>query len=188
MKRYNYSILFVLIFITGCQSFSEITIDADSYDVLNNKNYYSLNGTYSNTATQSNSSIEIAPHGGSEIEMRLYQIVSNSTYSNKFENKKVEIEFVNAKKGMVFLYENDTLVDKNVFRGKFKDGYFYSRRKGFVVPLIPLIFSYNFNRFRIKKSNNLIIVDYIVNKAAYGVFLGYSEKGSYSGLYEKINK
>ena len=84
------------------------------------------------------------------------------------------------------MYHNDKFVFSKNIRGKFRNGYFYRRPKVYVMPLIPLLFGYNFERTRIGiTTNEDLIIDYTINMWGFALVAGSAEKGATSSIYKK---
>ena len=99
--------------------------------------------------------------------------------------KYVKIEFLSSKKATVSFYHNERFVFSKNINGRFKNGYFYLRPKIFVIPIVPLVFGYNFERTRIGKSGSNLLIDYSVNRWGFALVAGSSDKGYTSSVYRK---
>lgn len=61
------------------------------------------------------------------------------------------------------------------------------RQKRGIYPFIPLIFGYDFGRFRIGTDRNNIIMDFYENTWVPGFMVGESSKGDYLGIFKRLN-
>jgi hypothetical protein len=92
---------------------------------------------------------------------------------------------VTAEKAIFRLYQGDSLIDKRKVKGKFKDGYFYTRPFLVVMPLVSVLFGHNTHRFRIGKADDDLVVDYKWNIWMFFLIAGQSEKGQSSLVFSK---
>ncbi len=185
---------------TSCTSLSELGLQDYPKEQLSKSNYLELNGTYSSqNDTVSGKLIHLPYDGYSEQERLnnfniLHQILLSVPQSAFREEdgqriepneKWVKIEFVSKKKAIISLYHNDRFVFSKKIHGKFKNGYFYLRPKIWIIPLIPLVFGYDFERARLGKSGDYLTIDYRINMWGFAIAAGSSEKGYASSIYKK---
>ena len=77
-------------------------------------------------------------------------VTRDSLYIDIHPSSKDKITFT--------LYDEQGLVRSKTIRGKYKDGYFYSRQKMVLVPFFPMLFHYNFQRFRIRQADHHLVI------------------------------
>jgi hypothetical protein len=86
------------------------------------------------------------------------------------------------------MYHNNEFVFSKKIHGKFKNGFFYLRQKFYILPLIPILFGYNFERARIGKTmDSNLIIDYTVNSWGLALVAVGSDKGVASTIYKRKN-
>lgn len=81
------------------------------------------------------------------------------------------------------LYDERGLVRSKTIRGKYENGYFYSRQKMVLVPFFPLFFHYNFQRFRVGPADNSLVVHERRNSISL-FFLLHVSKDNWKGQME----
>ena len=192
-------IMFIL-FSTSCTSLTKLGVDDYPNDNLTKKNYSELNGTYSNSHDTIFGKLEHAPFDGyNELELLEHQNILNQLFlivpesSFRSEDKKIidpkekwiKIEFKSSRKAVVSMYHNDKFVFSKNIHGKYKNGYFYLRPKIFIFPGIPLAFGYSFERARLGKSGDNLLLDYSINMWVVAAISGSSDKGYCSSVYKK---
>lgn len=195
-------VLVILIIMTGCKPLSEIANNDIKTKVITNNDYEKLNGIYSNSYDTIFGGVEHSPYDGKNDYQRLtilYQLFGynypetawrdeNNQMINPNE-KFIKIEFQSMKQATISMYHNDKFVFSKKIHGKFKNGYFYLRPKAYVLPFIPLIFGYNFERARLGKTiENNLVIDYTVNKWGFALVAGSADKGVATTIYKKRNK
>lgn len=188
-------ILLVLIIFSalllGCKSLSKIkTIEIPSEN-LTELNYNELNGTYSNYPEKFIGGIVKTPKNYHPPISIIGLYGNDFDYSHRLpewdeKKRKINLKFISNKKLQLTLYQKDSIVGKKVIKGKLKNGFFYSKRKTRIYPIPPLIFGYEFEKFRIGKNKNFIILDYSTNIWVGGFMVGESEKGNYSAIFKRV--
>src|SRR5690606_13297917 len=112
---------------------------ADIDDTVNSSHYQKANGTMQSlegTFANTESHFEIEEFRGTsfttESNLYLWNIFDNhkSLTNDQRENCGVKIEFLNSSKAEVRLTYQDSIIDRRMIRGKFKEGYFYKRPLG----------------------------------------------------------
>ena len=105
---------------------------------------------------------------------------------NLSNEKWIKIEFNTQETATISMYHNDKFLFSKDIHGKFKNGYFYLQPKVYVIPFIPLIFGYNFQRTRIGKTTDEgLLIDYKVNRWGFALIAGSQESGNASSIYAK---
>jgi hypothetical protein len=187
----------IAIFMTSCTSLKTLGLQDYPNDNLSKDSYADLNGLYSNRHdTIIGDLVHMPGSGFDELERQtiLTQLFLNIPESYYRDNngimidpneKYVQIDFKKKSKAIVSFYHKDSLVFSKNINGKFKNGYFYLRPKIFVIPIVPLVFGYNFERTRIGKSGSNLLIDYSVNRWGFALVAGSSDKGFTSSIYRK---
>ena len=185
------TIFFSFIFISCKSSFNSI-VKEEKIEKLTEKNYKKINGNYSNHPEKFIGGLKKTPYNyhPDNTALDLYGWTFDTKKDEHIqENKKeyVYLEFINEKRLRMKLYRNDSLFSEKIIKGKLKNGYFYSRQKKGIYPFIPLIFGYDFGRYRIGIDGNNIIMDFYENTWVAGFMVGESSKGEYSGIFKRLN-
>ena len=182
-------IIFVLTtFLTSCSSLSKLGIQDYKSDYLLESDYNKLNGTYCNYPYKAKGEIKQLPYSGKSKHLRLFNHFVIGKWNGReedFRNQSIKIEFVNNNKAIVTLFRDDEILVTQKIKGHFKKGYFYSRPKIIIIPIIPLIFGYYFDRYRIGKHEDYLTIDYTVNKWMSGFVVGESSKGFSSSIFKQ---
>ena len=177
------------IFINCKSSFNSIVNKEEITEKLTEKNYKTINGNYSNHPERFIGGLKKTPFNYhpdiTALDLFGWTFDPNRVKHIK-ENKKehVNLEFINKKRLRMKLYRSDSLISEKIIKGKLKRGYFYSRQKKGIYPFVPLIFGYDFGRFRIGIKKNNIIMDFYENTWVAGFMVGQSSKGNYSGIFK----
>ncbi len=184
----------------GCTPLSKIGIENCNIESIEKSDFSVLNGIYKNQHDTVVGELKHSPGNGfDELERlsilnQLFLSVPESAWRDSLgtiiepDEKFIQIEFIDSKKAYVSFHHNNDLIFTKKIRGKFKNGYFYLRPKGFIIPLIPLIFGYNFQRTRIGKSGDYLLIDYTVNGWGFALVAGSSDKGYASSRYKVIKR
>jgi len=195
-------VLAILIIMTGCKPLYKIANNNIQTEVITNNDYEKLNGNFSNSYDTIFGGVEHTPGDGKNDYQRLtilYQLFGynypetawrdeNNQWINPNE-KYIKIEFQSTKHATISMYHNDKFVFSKRIHGKFKNGYFYLRPKAYVLPFIPLIFGYNFERARLGKTmENNLVIDYTVNRWGFALVAGSADKGVATTIYKNKNK
>lgn len=190
----------VILLPTSCTSLSKLGLNDYPNDKLSEHNFHELNGIYSNCHDTIIGRLEHAPYDGySELEMlnsqdiisQLFLKTPESSFREvngkiiKPNEKWIKIEFLSKRKAIVSMYHNDRFVFSKIIHGKFRNGYFYLRPKIFIIPLVPLVFGYYFERARIGKSSEDLLIDHTINMWGFAIAAGSSEKGYTSSVYKR---
>lgn len=196
------SIFYILIpsqiLLSGCKSLSK----AGNHNIhaisLKGDNFKEIEGTYSNSFDTIAGKIDHYPYDGVSMDKRvtiLSQLFHNYPDASWIDennsvidpkDKWIKIVFESKRKATVSMYNDNKFVFSKNIRGKFKNGYFYLRPKIYVIPLVPLVFAYNFERARMGKTiNNDLIIDYTVKRWGFSIFSGSEDKGAVSSVYKR---
>ncbi|MHC1703257.1 MAG: hypothetical protein AB9846_05055 [Tenuifilaceae bacterium] len=177
--------------LASCTSLSKIGIQEYKSENLSKSDFAKLNGIYRNYPDTAIGQIKESPYPRNSEHLSLFnQFVIGQWGGTQevFEKQLIKIEFLNHRKAIITLTENEKTLETKIIRGRFKDGYFYSRPKTIIIPIIPLLFGYYFNRFRIGRNGKYLTIDYTVNKWMAGFVVGESSKGHYSSIYKELDK
>lgn len=100
----------------------------------------------------------------------------------------MEIKFISVKKGVVNVLQNDTVLFTKNIRGKIRNGYFYVRPKIFIIPFFPILYWHNFERVRIGKIGDDIVIDHTLRSWGFALFAGGSDNGQSTSIYKAIKE
>ena len=196
-----YFAIFTLV-ATGCKSLSNV--GSHNYNILDvtwtKDDFKRLNGTYSNSFDTI--VVEIMGHNPynalidkqhisalNQLFLCIPEKVSRDENGEWIDLKEkfIKIEFNSKKQATISMFHNDKCIFSKNIHGKFKNGYFYLRPKIYVIPLIPLVFGYNFERSRIGKTlYDDLIIDFTVNSWRGALMAGSPavERGTTSSIYK----
>lgn len=197
MRLAIFPLLFVLISLAGCKSFSNLAATNCPADSMKLQSFKDLNGVYSNVSDTLHGTYRRAPYTGQQgpntisILDHLYINVpeeayrTNSGISIPKEELYVDMKFISEKRLIVAAYQNDRFIFSKVIKGKYRNGYFYLRPKNFVIPFVPLAFGYYFKKVRIGQCGQRLVMDYRLNNWGFFLVAGSSDKISTTSLYSK---
>jgi len=187
-----FSIFFILFFAISCKPLKKLGLKNYPPEQISILDFKKLNGSYSNYPDTANGKIvDDAPHNRHGYHLSLFNQFSigpESGVPEVYKNEVVELTFTSNRKGIISLYKNDSLLHSEKIRGSIKRNYFYVRPKILVLPFVPILFGYQFQKLRIGISNENLIVDY--NSTWFLCFFGFgsARHGYYSSVYNKISE
>ena len=178
-------LLIIAIYLQGCA----VIKDVPSYkiDSLNKKNYSKLNGLYSNIhsdTTVISYSDHVLAYQPKTLWSHTYSF-NNDKEKGNAETQAVKLEFKTRRKILLSLYEKDSLISNRVIRGRIKNDFFYRRPHFVLIPLIPIVVSYDTYRYRIGIINNGLVLDYKWNYWGFALLAGGWGKGQTSTTFKK---
>ncbi len=179
-------ILLILTSSTGCQSLKNMSSNDYQIDNLKKYDFEKLNGIYKNTQDTVFGEIVHKPYRGinendRNLLERLFIFLPDKAYE---ENVTVKIEFISKRQANINAYQNGQMFLSKRIRGRFKDGYFYVKPKIFLIPFFPILYAHNFERVRIGKVENDIIVDHTIKAWGFALFAGASDSGRSTSIYK----
>jgi len=155
---------------------------------LKKADFKKLNGEFVNYPTDAAGNFEKDYMSKDFSPMAFWTQVKGERWNeHNAESQKITLEFRSPRRGVVKLWENDSLIKQRKIRGRIRHGYFY-RRPGFVVvPFFPLVFGYHTYQYRIGLTPDALVVDARWN---YWIFIiaagGYSRGNSHS-IFNRTN-
>jgi hypothetical protein len=157
---------------------------------ISSSEFSKLDGEYRNQMDSLYGRIEHSPYRGVPEDRlklcdRLFLIPPDSGY---YQNVVVRLEFISRNKANVKVRNDQGLISSKSIKGKFKNGYFYLRPKGFIIPFFPIYYHHNFERARIGKSVKGLIVDHTINSWGFALFAGSSDFGRSTSTYKEVNE
>ena len=190
-KYLNLIIITFSILAFSCKPLKNHSPSQNLIDVVTKENFSALNGVYKNNQDTVFGKIRHSPHhskadNNMSLTNRLFILVSDR---RGFHHESlVDIEFVSQKLATVKVYRNDSLILTKKLRGKFKNGYFYVNPKMHVIPFFPLYYVHNFERVRLAKYKEDIIVDHTKMLWGFAFMGGGSDYGRSTSIYSRIEK
>lgn len=174
----------------GCKPLRNLSPTSYSIEPIRENELKQLDGLYSNYQDTVFGKIEHFPlRGGVENNRTLLdRLFVNYPEMGYDKWILIEIKFTTSKKARVYAYQNGTLLFSKNIRGKLKNGYFYQRPKIFIVPFFPVFYWRNFERVRIWKIGNDIVVDHTLNSWGFALFAGGLDKGRSTSIYKALDK
>lgn len=196
MNASKYSLIVLVFLNIGCKPLARIGNEGLETEMISKDNFEELNGIYSNQSDTVIGRIkEDYKVRTTDLETtildELLWMVPETAYRGedgeaiKAEETWTSIEFYSKKRANIRLYHNDKVVCAKKIRGRFKNGYFYLRPKILILPLIPLFFGYSFERTRIGKSGDYLIIDSSGNTWMIAFISGAMNRGHTSASFEK---
>lgn len=182
----NWVLCLLLILSVGCRSLKNLAPSEYAVEQLIKEDFHKLSGTYHNHTDTVFGKIDGTPYDGRDkrkarLLQRLITNLPNQAYE---EDVSVKIEFISAKRAIVNAYQHDQLFFTRKIRGKFKGQYFHVRPKVIFAPLIPILYVHHFQRVRIGKLSDGIIVDYSIRMWGFALLAGGDENGRSTAIYK----
>jgi len=189
MKKLWY-LLFLWVSLNGCISFHET--DRANKNSIDENNQFKIAGVYESVPFSKELEDFREPIGTSNARYQnfLFDRFRLAPYKNhaKSPNEyKVEIDPVDEHKIILKLVEGSRIIKTKTIRGKYKNGYFYTRCQVIVMPFVPLLFGYRVQRQRIGLEEDMLIVDLRESRWAFSILAGQSENSQQEAKYKKIH-
>jgi hypothetical protein len=155
-------------------------------DNLQKNDFVKLNGIYKNSQDTVFGQIVHMPYRGinennRNLLDRLFIFIPDKAYEN---DVTVKFEFISKRQANVSACKNGQIFLSKKIRGKFKNGYFYVKPKVFLIPFFPVFYVHNFERVRIGKVENDIVVDHTIKMWGFALFAGGSDSGRSTSIYK----
>ena len=175
--------------IFSIQSCTEIkNVVGSKIESINQENYTTLNGRYSNKALQSDTLYWKEQNGGSYYPKSLWNLTYGFLKEKQYaalDSQDVEIKFASNKKLSLVLYQGNTPIAKRIIRGKLENGYFNAKPHLAITPFFPLVFGYSGFRGRIGIDKQGLSVDYTWRYWGFAILAGSSGSGQTHSIFEK---
>lgn len=183
------ALLFALITL-GCQSLRNLHPETITIDPIEKSDYTKLNGRYCDEQDTVFGHIRQYPKPASQpnersLARRLFFVHKDWHES---EEKMVELTFTSHKKATVCLYQHDSLIYTKYLRGKFKNGYSYVRPKILFIPFFPIFYVHRFERVRLGKMGQDLVIDHSVCSTGFALLGGGSNNGRNTAVYRSNKK
>ncbi|PLX15224.1 MAG: hypothetical protein C0599_17095 [Salinivirgaceae bacterium] len=126
---------------------------------LDKTNFNDLNGSYHNT--QDTVYWNMNPNLFSILRWN-NKLTTRLPFKNNKElyvADEIKLSFINHKNLNISVIKNDTLITSKTFKGKLKNGFFQFRTNISLLPFFPIFFQLQYEKVRIGKSNNSLIID-----------------------------
>jgi hypothetical protein len=160
--------LFILtIIISRCALPDHLTRTSDQNPVLTKETLSSYSGRYSNTPDNviGVSESHEGPLERLTLESALSKYGHNS--ANQYNNGQVQLDFKSERELIVSVSYDGRISDRFIVRGRVKNGYFYRKKYFLLAPFIPIYFGYSFGHYRIRFTEDHILID---NRSKYWLF------------------
>jgi len=186
MNKRIFLIIITTVFIS-CSPLSNLTSPEYLVENLSKENYQELNGTYRNYQNKAFGEIIHHPGRGKDennisLLNRLYIFAPKESYNKDIE---VKINFVSPKKADINLKLNGENINSRKIKGRFKKGYFYLKPKALIIPFFPVLYVHDFERIRIGKINEDLVVDHSIKSWGFALFAGGSDSGRNTAIYKR---
>jgi hypothetical protein len=170
----------------GCTEIKNVS--GSKIDSINQENYLTLNGRYSNKALKSDTLYWREQTGRSYYSKSLwnltYGFLKEKPYAD-LDSQDVEIKFASNKKLSLVLYQGNTPIAKRIIRGKLENGYFNAKPHLAITPFFPLVFGYSGFRGRIGIDKQGLSVDYAWRFWGFAILAGSSGSGQTHSIFKK---
>jgi len=112
-------------------------------------------------------------------------------YKEKLDSTGLNVKLDTNHKGklIIQLIKNDTVLNTAQIKGKFKeDNCYYTKRKFYVIPILPLLFAFSNRQNRIYKIGDFLVFEESYNEGGAVIIMAGGNSGNYYSRYkEKIN-
>lgn len=172
---------------TSCAVISDIP--NRELDKLDKTDFKKLNGEFSNYPTATERKIEREMFQSNYQTVTLWDQISNFKHiEDTCRTHSVTLEFASQKRVIAKLWNDGVLQETKVIKGKMKNGYFYRRPYFIAIPLVPLVFGYDTDRYRIGLVSNTVVIDYKWNYWGFAIAAGSFSEGQRSSNYERTER
>lgn len=153
---------------------------------LANTDFEKLSGKYQNIYDTIFGRIKHNPTNVSDKNIALTDRLFNFHPGKHLDNNSIiEFQFVSSRRAKVNYYHNDSLMFSKKLRGRIMNGYFYGRPKFLLIPFMPIFYWHNFQRVRISKIGDDLIVDHTLNFLGFVIIAGSSQRGRSTTIYKR---
>ena len=182
--------LLLLTMVWSCKSLEDMSPPELKIEETTKLDFSELGGTYRNSIDTSFGEIEHSPQRGIQEDRlklcdRLFLFPPDSGYN---ENVFIKLNFVSKNDATLEVYNQKGILSSKSIKGKFKNGYFYVKPRVYIIPFFPIYYIHSFERVRIGKSKDYLVVDHTMNAWGFALFGGGSDIGRSTSLYQKIKE
>jgi hypothetical protein len=182
-------LILLLILSISCKPLKNLSPQNFEVEKIKKGEYEKLNGVYYNNQDTVFGNFIHLP--GDHIDPKKIELINRLFFffdeNNWGKESSVELNFLSNKKAVVNCYQNDSLVYSKIIKGKLKKNYFYVRTTIFIIPFYPVFYWHNFEKVRIGKVGNHLIVDHTLNSYGFMLFAGGSINGRTSSIYLRVD-
>lgn len=175
----------------GCKPLVNLNPNDLYIERLNDKNCHLINGFYANAQDTAFGRIVHTPDIGgykdyrNRLLERFFIALPGKVYERDVVVKLTCLS--KTKINVTALRQDNELFSRNI-RGKYKNGYFYLRPKFIFIPFFPIYYVHNFERARISKTENTIIIDHTISMWGFAIFAGAGDFGNSTSMYLEVKK
>lgn len=180
--------IILVLFVSGCVVLRDSNIEKDNFTKLNSKNCKELEGEYLNYPDTAIGEFNDYPYGEQFSPLSLWeQIDRYDSYNPKEREEKQSVKFniISNHIIRIELLENDSIIKISEIKGRFRNGYFYKRPPIIPIPIIPLLFGYYLEGYRIGLYKESIILDYEIHYWVCSLFGGEASNRICSSKFTK---
>lgn len=185
-------LLLVLLPIISCSPIKEIERTDRIY--IDEQNMQLLAGIYESMPVRAEETnhlskpISVTDKSERNFLFDRFRLTPTKSYADSAAKYVVELEPLNARTIQLSLMEGTEIIKTKKLKGRYRDGYFYSRRQLIVVPFIPVLFGYRVQRQRIGLEAGKLVVD--LRQKIWVSFLvaGRAENSQQEAKYNRIEK
>ena len=150
-----------------------------TYSLLpeNISNYSEIKGIYSN-----NSKVDTT---SAWREARIWQLLD---YKREIREDSlfVKIDIIDTKSLKIMFLRNDEKIGEKQIKGKFRDdNCFYTRRKFYIIPILPILWGYSNEQKRIYRVDDLLAIETTYNYGGVFIIMAGGDKSNRVRLFER---
>lgn len=173
-----------------------------TYSVLpkNIRNHSEIKGVYSNvseidTLKNTGQTIDGVFYLWWEIDSLKHKAYRTETIWHMSDRKRemkadsitVKIEIISSKRLKFSFLKNNEVIGTKLFKGKFKkDECFYTRRRFYVVPILPVLWWYENSQKRIYMKDNELIIETTYNTGGVAIIIAGGSNHNEIWKFKKI--
>lgn len=188
--RFPIYYLFLAVLTTSCAIFKNDP--ARKLNAINKNDFEKAEGEFANFPTTTNTKIARDLSGYDKRRPTLWgELTGRSQFKDStgtLKTQTVSLDFISKNRVHTSLFQNGELINQKTIRGSVRRGYFYYKRRFFVIPFFPLLYSRNHDKYRLGiTKENCLVVDYTWNYAIFALIAGDYSKGQTTAEFSKID-
>ena len=190
--KFIWHLLALLIPMIGCSSFKKIERTNRVY--IDEQNMHLIAGIYESMPVKVedivylSKPISVADNSAQSFLFNRFKLSPSRNYADSASKYLVQIEAVNKNTIHLNLIENSKVIKIKKVKGKYINGYFYTRKKLIIAPFFPVLFGYRVQRERVGLEDDQLIVDVRNNVWVSFLIAGRAENSQHEAKYKRIDK
>jgi hypothetical protein len=180
-------VIFMATITIGCGPLKNLGPSTYIIEPIEKSDYAKLNGTYLDIQDTVFGNTVQLPKRGIDVNNRrlldrLFIFYPNGAND---DGTIVNIKFCSNREAIVSAHLSGSVVFTKIIHGKFKNGYFYLRPKVLIIPFFPVFYRHNFERVRLGKMGDDIVVDHSFLWMGFALIDGGSSHGRVTSVYKQ---